>query len=509
MNIKAVKKYLTKNKIDVQNANASLSVASSAYYSYANSSVIHGIDFSPVFFFYIYTERQHHFQLVNENIINKLAKKIYFNYLADRRSLDQIIKNHLASTAKMDRVWHDYQCHRTNLSSGIIFSYLKKFLAVSQIFWYYSSIGEDKGNVIELEIVPVFAERHNFSLNRSREIFSVLSQPKELSFLNLERKEFLEICLNFLSDKRILSLLRSSKFDEIRQIKKFRTAIGNYLSHNFWVKSDFYRAKHLSFSSVLKEIKKEILVKNRDKIIKELHSITLINRSVREKQRRILKSIKLSGPDRTDIYFAKRTIYWIDQRKLGSCKFFYYYSSFLEDIGKLFRIDYDELSLYDFFDILKLLEQKKIKKSILSQRRKNYLAVFQKNKAIQYFYGQEPIKIFYSVTRPASNKIKGTVACSGRKKIIYGIARIISNPLKDKFKKNEILVTSMTRIEFVPLMRKAAAVVTNEGGIASHAAIVSRELNIPCIVGTKIATKVLKDGDKVKIDTTQGVVRKL
>lgn len=67
--------------------------------------------------------------------------------------------------------------------------------------------------------------------------------------------------------------------------------------------------------------------------------------------------------------------------------------------------------------------------------------------------------------------------------------------------------TSMTRPEFVPLMKKAAAIITDEGGITCHAAIVSRELNIPCIIGTRIATKVLKDGDYIEVDADNGIVK--
>ena len=56
-------------------------------------------------------------------------------------------------------------------------------------------------------------------------------------------------------------------------------------------------------------------------------------------------------------------------------------------------------------------------------------------------------------------------------------------------------------------MRKAAAIITDEGGITSHAAIVSREYGIPCIVGTENATKVLKDGDRVEVDAIKGLVK--
>ena len=65
----------------------------------------------------------------------------------------------------------------------------------------------------------------------------------------------------------------------------------------------------------------------------------------------------------------------------------------------------------------------------------------------------------------------------------------------------------MTNSFFIPIMKKAKAIITDEGGITCHAAIVSRELNIPCITGTKIATKVLKDGDMVEVDAERGIVK--
>ena len=67
----------------------------------------------------------------------------------------------------------------------------------------------------------------------------------------------------------------------------------------------------------------------------------------------------------------------------------------------------------------------------------------------------------------------------------------------------------MTRPELMPAVKKAKAIVTDEGGITCHAAIISRELKIPCIIGTKIATKILKDGDFVEVDANNGVIRVL
>ena len=91
-----------------------------------------------------------------------------------------------------------------------------------------------------------------------------------------------------------------------------------------------------------------------------------------------------------------------------------------------------------------------------------------------------------------------------------GKVKVVLDPKNNEgFEEGDILVTSMTRPEFVPLMKKALAVVTDEGGLTSHAAIVSRELGIPCLVGTKRATKMLEDGDEVEVDASHGVVTKL
>lgn len=76
-----------------------------------------------------------------------------------------------------------------------------------------------------------------------------------------------------------------------------------------------------------------------------------------------------------------------------------------------------------------------------------------------------------------------------------------------KVKEGDILVSPMTSPDFMPAIKKAAAIITDEGGILCHAAIVSREFGIPCITGTKIATKVLHDGQTVEVDADTGIVK--
>jgi len=104
-------------------------------------------------------------------------------------------------------------------------------------------------------------------------------------------------------------------------------------------------------------------------------------------------------------------------------------------------------------------------------------------------------------------KIKGNSACAGK---VIGTAKIVFEYTQlKKLKRGDILITSMTTPDFLPAMKRAIAFVTDEGGITCHAAIVSREMKKPCIIGTKIATEVLKDGDKIEVDANNGIIKLL
>jgi phosphohistidine swiveling domain-containing protein len=105
----------------------------------------------------------------------------------------------------------------------------------------------------------------------------------------------------------------------------------------------------------------------------------------------------------------------------------------------------------------------------------------------------------------AEKEIKGISAYPGK---VTGKVRIISDPLKIQvFNDNDILVTGMTRPEFMSVIKKASAIITDVGGILCHAAITAREMKIPCVVGTAVATKVLKDGDIVEVDASNGTIK--
>lgn len=107
----------------------------------------------------------------------------------------------------------------------------------------------------------------------------------------------------------------------------------------------------------------------------------------------------------------------------------------------------------------------------------------------------------------AVRELKGKTAFPG---IVRGLVRIVrTRQDMANFKDNEIIVSGMTDPSYLPIMKRAAAFVTNEGGLLCHAAIVARELKKPCVIGTKFATHAFKEGEMIEVDATAGLVRRL
>ncbi|MFH0971130.1 MAG: PEP-utilizing enzyme, partial [Candidatus Micrarchaeota archaeon] len=104
-------------------------------------------------------------------------------------------------------------------------------------------------------------------------------------------------------------------------------------------------------------------------------------------------------------------------------------------------------------------------------------------------------------------ELRGKTAYPGK---AIGKAKIVLDARNaPDFKEGDILIAGMTRPEYISLMKKAAAIVTDAGGILCHAAIVARELKKPCVIGTEKATKVFRNGDMIEVDANKGIVKKI
>jgi len=509
MTEKQIIDYLKRENVNIQSANASIIGCDLVFYAYINSYDIHGLNFSPLFSYISYKRLGPSLQIVPQKFIDNVAKKIYMDYSKNPKSLINKIEKHKNLEKRLDGIWEIYQKNKNRLSNKEL---LKTYLILVKIlreWWGYAVFLEDKGEIINSEFIPSFAQNHNFTLEEARDVMHILSSPKTLSVFNVERKDFLNICIYVLENKKLKKYQKEKNFSEFLKDTKLKQKIERYIKKYFWFKTDFYRAKKINPELLLKDILFEIENNKKSVILKELKDIDKNFAKIIKRRNQLLSNIKLTREEKRNISFYKFIINWMDQRKVGSMKGLYYFYSFIGNLARKFDLKYDDLAIYTVDEIKDFLrDKKKISKKNIINRNKEVFFLYEKGKKTGIFYEEKAKKIFTTAIYANKEKeIKGEVACRGGIKKVKGKIRIVHRPRKDKFNKGEILVTSMTRVEFIHIMRKAKAVITNEGGMACHAAIVSRELNIPCIVGTKIATKVLKDGDLVEVDTDKGIVR--
>jgi phosphohistidine swiveling domain-containing protein len=153
------------------------------------------------------------------------------------------------------------------------------------------------------------------------------------------------------------------------------------------------------------------------------------------------------------------------------------------------------------------LEKNKIPSKRILIERSQGTAIFCKGKKTTVITGARFTKLIEGLAGKKNLSLKGSIGYPGK---ATGRAKLVFDPKKSQdFKLGDILVTGMTRPEFLPLMKKAGAFVTDAGGLLSHAAIVARELKKPCVLGTGSATRVFKDGDLLEVDANKGIVRKI
>lgn len=147
--------------------------------------------------------------------------------------------------------------------------------------------------------------------------------------------------------------------------------------------------------------------------------------------------------------------------------------------------------------------------SVLKKRKRNFIYRGERETFLgtikQYESRHPEVKFSFRMPTKTASILKGQI---GNRGFAKGKVRVIMR--KEQVKeatKGDIIVSAMTTPDFVPAMKKAAAIVTDEGGITCHAAIVSRELDKPCVIGTKFATQILKNGDRVEVDANKGIIK--
>jgi phosphoenolpyruvate synthase/pyruvate phosphate dikinase len=190
-----------------------------------------------------------------------------------------------------------------------------------------------------------------------------------------------------------------------------------------------------------------------------------------------------------------------------------HFYNFLKKIAEQFEVKYEDLLSYSTEEVLDLFKGTVVDKKDIKQREDCYV-IFAKEGKIKFIAGKEAKNAIEATKNTEQlTVLKGQIANKGKVIATVKVMKIdlskydqISATVKS-MKEGQVLVAETTEPAIIMACKKASAIVTNQGGMMSHAAIVARELGIPCIVGTRNATEVLKDGDKVEVDADKGTVK--
>ncbi len=324
---------------------------------------------------------------------------------------------------------------------------------------------------------------------RADEYLEILSAPVKYSFFQEEE----------------LALLHLAK---IKNKHEFAEALEQHSKDWHWILNSYGGNRVLSpkyFSDKLEDL---LTGKKAENVI-----ATIKNKIAANKKRKtdLIKKLKL---DKKIIFIADQlslSIWWQDFRKGYIWRMNHLWDLALRAVERQTPWKFKEMQ-YCFFDELSGVLNGRVKKEKVLARQRHYGFYFDEGRMYEFsdkknfdkfwqLYGEE--KIF------GTKEIKGLLVSRGKGGIVRGRARIITNPFKEqnKFKPGEILVVGMTSPEYIIVMKKASAIITDYGGMTCHAAIVSRELGVPCLVNTRNATKIIRTGDIVEVDADKGIAR--
>lgn len=375
----------------------------------------------------------------------------------------------------LKKVWEDF-FNKSGILAGAVYDYIfvNKFLP-------------DKLTYIITQKVPDF-HKQNYYLK-------ILFSLDKASEIRKEKESILQIA-KLIQKGRIRMPSRKFGFKINEHLKKY-----GYLGQYFYFKKP-YTSKDIMLRL------KNLLKKDIQQELKDLAE----QKKVPLESKKIIKKLKLNKRTILLIKTVKEWAFAGNSFDENYTEIIYNLDNLIDESAKRLKITRKELSEMTPWEIVWGLERGELNKEFrkkLKERIIESIFIYEKGK-FKVLSGKD-LKTYYKKELKEEKidssieELKGQPAspgfARGKVRLVFAIEEVA------RVKRGEILVAAATTPAHVPAMEKAAAIVTEEGGLLSHAAIVSRELGVPCVVGTKIATKVLRDGDLVEVDAERGVVK--
>lgn len=356
-------------------------------------------------------------------------------------------------------------------------------------------------------------EVNNFlSSRKASSSFSLLTTPIQDTFNKKQEISLLKIMVEIKKNKRL-----TDNFKKLNAAELSTSLISNY--KNIWQKIKAHTKRYAwvyyvyegpaadegYFIDILRDYVRR-QVNPRQELLKHKKERIKLKKS----QQKILTDLKPDSYHRSIINLAREAVFSKIYRRDLQTSSYYYMSFVLQEIARRLNLSLKQVRMMLPEEVELALINNRLDVNELNRRMKLAIVVSFGRK-LKILTGQKAIKFSRNIkiekVKRNIKEIKGSTAQPGKAK---GVAKLINSP--DDMKKmnnGDILISASTNPNLMPAIRQAAAIVTDEGGLTCHAAIVSREFKIPCVVGTNFVTQIIKDGDKVEVDATKGIVKKL
>ncbi|MBU1202530.1 hypothetical protein KKH39_00570 [Patescibacteria group bacterium] len=467
---------------------------------------------------------------VGQNIVDKFQK--------DPRFMQEVNQNIIKLSDKLTAYCQKLpQDNLEKLSNKKLWDYYKKHEDVHTDYYRYGwlPVAADMFGNNLTETGKEILRNMGVSDDNMAEYLILLTEPAKPSLIKIEEDEIKQMAADIQADLRQFKLFKElfkkfkeedvklfglythspeyeAKFEErVRElIKKIDPKISKKLEDHyqkyFYTKFLFTEEQGVyNFEHYLKKLVR--LVNNETNIGKTLKDEVTATKIELKKRDSLIKKLKLSSQHK--IFFDQWGEFMITKiyRRYAQLFAIYRMVPIIEQIGKRLGLSIKETKFMTSEELYNALFKNKLNKEEIKKRIP--FSVYYTDKNEHAFYtgrmAKQATEIIQTENIEEVSEIKGQCGARGHAKGPVKIINVIAD--MQKMQAGDILVSISTQPDLLPAMKKAAAFVTEQGGVTSHAAIVARELKTPCVIATKIATKVLKDGDLVEVDADKGIVK--
>ncbi len=357
----------------------------------------------------------------------------------------------------------------------------EQYSMINIFYWVFA--GDRLIEGLDKAIAPIVPQ-----MDKRQQIVQQLTTPDIPSFIQKEE----------------LTFFRLAKGAPTMAPASFNKVLSNHSLKFGWIPWDYVGPTYWS-AAALRRRMAELLRNSNFKV--QINNIKRHLRQIRMSRIATERELKLPNKIKALAAATRWQAVLQDDKKAITTESHYYLHFLHQEAGRRLRVPWRHLYFASFEEIISAFGGKRLPNSV---RRSKHGIFFMHKGELNPVEGKKAVLWLSKITQGVASNIHelhGTPASHG---LVTGRVSIVLLPKDmEKVRNGDVLVTQMTTPEYVPAMKRAAGFVTDEGGLTCHAAIVSREMKKPCIIGTKIATQVLKDGDRVEVDAIRGIIKKL